>query len=211
MHAAMPVAFEWDERYGKPGYRYGTEPNGFLRSVVDRLPRGRVLSLGEGEGRNAVFLAEHGCDVLGIDASSVGLAKARALAEEREVTIRTAVADVRTYPIEPASWDGIVSIFCHLHADDRPALHRRIVAGLKPGGVLVLEAYTPRQLEYRTGGPPVLELLVALDELRRDLDGLSLDIAREIERDVREGGLHVGRGAVVQVLARKPGRVEAGP
>lgn len=198
---ALAAGSDWDARYGKPGYAYGTEPNGFLRSVIDRIPRGRILSLGEGEGRNAVFLAEHGCDVVGIDASSVGLAKARALAVERGVRIRTEVADVRTYPIEPDSWDGIISIFCHLPGRDRRALHHRAVAGLKPGGVFVLEAYTPKQLEHRSGGPPVRELLVTLDELRQDLAGLRLEIATEVEREVQEGRLHVGVGAVVQVLA----------
>jgi SAM-dependent methyltransferase len=201
---AMPVGSEWDERYGKPGYTYGTEPNGFLRSVVDMIPRGRILSLGEGEGRNAVFLAKHGCDVLGIDASKVGLTKAQALAAECGVRITTEVTDVRAYPIDPGSWDGIISIFCHLPQSDRRDLHRRVVAGLRPGGILVLEAYTPKQLEYRTGGPPVQELLVSLAELRAELDGLRFDIAREVEREVHEGRLHVGFGAVVQVLGVKP-------
>jgi SAM-dependent methyltransferase len=204
MRTAMPASSEWDERYGKPGYTYGTEPNGFLRLVVDRIPRGRILSLGEGEGRNAVFLARHGYDVLGVDASTVGLTKAQALAAECGVRIRTEVADIRTYLIDPGSWDGIVSIFCHLPQADRHDLHRRVVAGLRPGGVFVLEAYTPKQLEYRTGGPPVRELLVSLDELRADLDRLRLDIAREVEREVHEGRLHVGFGAVVQVLGVKP-------
>jgi SAM-dependent methyltransferase len=204
MDTAMPAGSEWDERYGKPGYTYGTEPNGFLRSVVDRIPRGRILSLGEGEGRNAVFLAQRGYDVLGIDASIVGLTKAQALAAECGVQIRTEVTDLRTYPIDPGSWDGIISIFCHLPEDDRQDLHRRVVAGLRPGGVFVLEAYTPKQLEYRTGGPPVRALLVSLGALRAELDGLRFDVAREVEREVLEGRLHVGFGAVVQVLGVKP-------
>jgi SAM-dependent methyltransferase len=200
----MYVGSEWDARYGKSGYTYGTEPNGFLRSVIDAIPLGRILSLGEGEGRNAVFLAEHGCDVLGVDASSVGLSKAQSLAKERGVHIRTEVRDIREYPIAPTCWDGILSIFCHLPANVRHTVHQRVVSGLKPGGVFVLEAYTPRQLEYGTGGPPVRELLVTLDELRGELEGLRFDIAREIEREVREGRLHGGMGAVVQVFAVKP-------
>ncbi len=200
----MSGGSEWDARYGKPGYAYGIEPNGFLRSVVDRIPRGRILSLGEGEGRNAAFLAQHGFDVLGIDASKVGLTKAQALAAECGVRIRTEVTDIRTHPIDPGSWDGIISIFCHLPEDDRHDLHRRVVAGLRPGGVFILEAYTPKQLEYRTGGPPVRELLVSLGELRAELEGLRFEIAREVEREVHEGRLHVGFGAVVQVLAVKP-------
>ena len=168
----MDVGSEWNRRYGESGYTYGTEPNGFLRSVVDSIPAGRILSLGEGEGRNAVFLAEHGYDVLGVDASSVGLAKAGSLADEHGVRIQTELSDIRDYPISPLAWDGIISIFCHLPASVRRTVHRRVVAGLKPGGVFVYEAYTPRQLEYGTGGPPTPELLVTLEDLRGDLQGL---------------------------------------
>ena len=200
----MDVSSEWNRRYGKPGYTYGTEPNGFLRSAVDSIPRGRILSLGEGEGRNAVFLAEQGYDVLSVDASSVGLAKARSLANARGVHISTEVHDISDYPITPLSWDGIISIFCHLPAGVRRTVHRRVVAGLKPGGVFVYEAYTPRQLEYGTGGPPTLELLVTLEDIRGDVQGLHLDVAQEIDREVHEGRLHTGTGAVVQVLAVKP-------
>ncbi len=200
----MDVGSEWDQRYGKSGYTYGTAPNRFLRSVVESIPRGRILSLGEGEGRNAVFLAKRGYDVLGVDVSSVGLNKARSLAEERGVRIQTELCDIRDYSIASVSWDGIISIFCHLPAAVRRTVYRRVVSGLKPGGAFVCEAYTPRQLAYGTGGPPVRELLVTLEELRGDLEGLRLDIAREVDREVLEGRLHVGMGAVVQILAVKP-------
>ncbi len=204
------IAREWDARYAKDGYTYGTAPNTFLTSVVHLLPPGRVLSLGEGEGRNATFLAARGWTVHCVDASTVGLEKARRLAAERQVTVTTEVADLRSYAMGRDAWDAIVSIFCHLPSDVRRLLHRHIVDGLRPSGVLVLEAYTPRQLAYRTGGPPVADLLVSLDELRCDLDGLDLVIAREIERDVLEGRLHVGRSAVVQLVGRKPSQAGGG-
>lgn len=163
-----------------------------------------MLCLGEGEGRNAVFLAGRGHWVLGVDQSAVGLAKAEALARERGLAIATNVADLATYRIAPGAWAGIVSIWIHLPPPLRAALHRAAVAGLAPGGAFVLEAYAPRQLEFGTGGPPDVEKLMTLELLRADLDGLEFEIAREIERDVHEGRLHHGRSAVVQVVARKP-------
>lgn len=201
--SATDVGREWDARYAKEGYTYGTAPNTFLTSVAHHLPPGRVLSLGEGEGRNATYLAAQGWNVHCVDASAVGLAKARRLAGEARVTLTTEVADLGTYDIDGATWDGIVSIFCHLPPAPRRRLHRQIVDGLKPGGVLILEAYTPKQLTYGTGGPPVADLLVTLDDLRAELPGLELGIAQEVERDVIEGRLHHGRSAVVQLLGTK--------
>ncbi len=195
---------DWDERYSIEDYAYGTEPNGFLRRMADRIPAGRTLCLAEGEGRNAVFLAGRGHRVLGVDSSRVGLEKARRLAAERGVEIDTRVADLAGFDIEPESWDNVISIFCHVPPPVREALHRKVVAGLKPGGWLVLEAYTPRQIELGTGGPPVAELTMTLDALRRELEGLEFHHAEELEREVVEGLFHTGHAAVVQLLARKP-------
>jgi SAM-dependent methyltransferase len=126
----------WDERYSQPGFAYGTEPNDFLASVADRIPAGPVLTLGEGEGRNAVFLAGLGHEVVAVDQSEVGLAKTRQQANERGVPVQTVEADLRDYPIEPGAWAGIVSIFCHLPRSIRVPLHAAVVRGLQPGGVL---------------------------------------------------------------------------
>lgn len=194
----------WDERYSDPDYVYGTEPNDYLVSVVDHIPRGRVLCLCEGEGRNAVYLAQQGCEVTAVDASSVGLGKAQQLAAERGVDIQTFVSDLEHFQIGVDAWDAIVSIFCHVPPDLRARLHHQCIEGLKPGGVLVLEAYTPRQLEYGTGGPPVAELTMRLEALQRELDGLELIHAAELDREIVEGKYHTGKGAVVQIVARKP-------
>lgn len=194
---------DWDARYSEPGYAYGTEPNDFLREVAGRIPPGPVLCVAEGEGRNAVWLAGRGHDVVAVDNSGVGLAKAARLAASRGVTVRTIVADLAEFAIEPGAWAGIVAIFAHLPPPVRARLHRAAVAGLRPGGAFVLEAYTPRQLEFGTGGPPALELLMSLTDLRAELAGLELVIAREVERDVVEGRYHTGRAAVVQVLGKR--------
>lgn len=193
----------WDERYGEAEFAYGTQPNSFLVEVVNEIPRGRVLCLCEGEGRNAVYLAEQGYQVTAVDASSVGMAKAQQLAEERSVQIETIVADLGEFFIPPDTYDAVVSIFCHVPRDLRQRVHEQVVNGLKKNGVLVLEAYVPRQLEFATGGPPVAELMMDLQSLKVELQGLELLHAEEIVREVIEGKYHTGQGAVVQVVARK--------
>ena len=163
-----------------------------------------MLSLGEGEGRNGVLLAERGYEVVGVDESEVGLEKARRLARERGVPLTTVCADLAEYRIEPGAWSGIVSIFCHLPPELRRRIHGEVVEGLCPGGVFILEAYTPEQLRYATGGPSNPELLVRLEDVRAELEGLRLVVAREVERPVREGRCHHGPAAVLQVVAEKP-------
>lgn len=155
----------WDERYSQAEYVYGKNPNDFLVAVVEQIPQGRVLCLAEGEGRNAVYLAQQGCQVTAVDASAVGLEKARKLAAERSVEIETIVADLSDFSIQPNAWDAIVSIFCHLPPIVRAKVHRQVVAGLRPRGVFVLEAYTPRQLDFKTGGPPQADLMMTLATL----------------------------------------------
>lgn len=195
----------WDQRYGEPGFAYGTEPNDFLVESVDHVtPRGAVLCLAEGEGRNAVYLARRGHEVTGVDGSPVGLEKARALAEQHGVAIHTVVADLADYDLGVARWDAIISIWCHLPPALRARVHRAVVAALRPGGVVVLEAYTPDQLAYKTGGPPVAEMMMTLAGLREELAGLDFVVGREVVREVHEGKYHDGTSAVVQVVARKP-------
>ena len=195
---------EWDARYAEPRFAYGTEPNEFLASVADRIPAGPVLCIAEGQGRNAVFLAQLGHDVLAMDQSPVGMERAAQLARDRGVPLRTEVADLRDFVIEPGAWAGIVAIFAHLPPPLRTDVYRRVVAGLRPGGVFVLESYTPAQLSLGTGGPKSPEMLMTLGIVHDELDGLTFEVAQEIERDVHEGTYHTGRAAVVQLVARRP-------
>jgi SAM-dependent methyltransferase len=194
----------WDERYAVDEYVYGTLPNDFLVSRVASLPRGRVLCLGEGEGRNAAWLAQQGFEAHAVDASAVGLEKARRLAHARGVAVTTTVADLATWEAGEAQWDAIVSIYCHLPPPVRARVHGRIAQWLRPGGVFLLEAYTPDQLALKTGGPPVAALMMTLAGLRAELAGLEIEHGVETVRRVVEGRLHHGDGAVVQVLARRP-------
>ena len=193
----------WNERYNVDSYIFGTEPNGFVKDVGARFPSGPILCLAEGEGRNAVYLASLGHAVAAVDQSAAGPAKARQLAATRGVTIETSVVDFERFVIAPGSWSGIIAIFAHLPPELRRAVHRQVVAGLSPGGLYALEAYTPDQLAFGTGGPKDPTLLMTLAALRDELVGLEFLIGREVEREVIEGTGHTGRAAVVQVLARR--------
>jgi len=195
----------WDERYAQAGYWYGEAPNDFLRAVAGRLaPGADVLSIGEGEGRNGVYLATLGHRVTGVDASALGLAKAQALAVARGVVIDVVEASLETFDLGVDRWDGIVSIWCHLPTALRRDVHARVVRALKPGGLVMLEAYRPEQLEYGTGGPSDPSMLYRLDDLRRDFTGLDIVHGVEIVREVHEGVGHHGLSAVVQLVARRP-------
>jgi len=194
----------WDTRYAGEAFMYGTAPNDFLREQVGMLPTGgRVLCLAEGEGRNAVFLAERGFAVTGVDGSKVGLEKAQRLAQQRGVKLETIVADLREFDLGQARWDAIVSIWCHVPPDLRATLHPKIIAGLKPGGVFLLEHYHPKQLDYRTGGPPDAALLVTRADLERDFATLTEMYAFEGEREIHEGSGHAGRSFVTQFIGRR--------
>lgn len=193
----------WDERYSQRDYVYGTEPNDFLAAVAHRIPLGAVLSLGEGEGRNAVYLARLGHRVVAVDQSGVGLAKAQQMAAEHGLAIETICANLENFSIQPAAWADIVSIFCHLPRRIRVPLYRKVVEGLQPGGVLVLENYTANQIGRGTGGPQDPDMMPSLADLTTELAGLKFIHACELERDIREGIYHTGVASVAQLVAVK--------
>lgn len=194
----------WNQRYDRTEYVFGTEPNDFLVEVAGRIPPGPILCLAEGEGRNSVYLAGRGHAVTAVDQSEVGLAKATRLATERGVSIETVVSDLNQFSIAPGAWAGIVSVFLHIPREQRHAIYRRAVSGLRPGGVFILEAYTPAQIGLGTGGPQDPSLTPSLELLREELAGLEFEIGIERQREVLEGIGHTGLAEVVQVLARKP-------
>ncbi len=206
MTGPVPSGPIWEQRYAGGAYLYGTEPNDFLRDTLQRLPRGDVLCLAEGEGRNAVFLAQSGYAVSSVDLAAAGVRKTRRLAERNGVSVAAVAGDLSTFDLGRARWDLIVSIFAHMPAAVRRDLHARVVGALRPGGVFLLEAYTPGQVGRGTGGPPSAELTMTLADLRDELAPLEILHGVELEREVREGTGHTGLGAVVQVIARKPDR-----
>jgi len=194
----------WDEKYSAEHYVYGKEPNAFLAAHAAELPPGEVLCLAEGEGRNAVYLAGLGFTVTAVDRSVVGLHKAQRLAAEKGVEVETICADLADFELGTARWDAIVSIFGHLPPNVRRQVYRHIPGALRPGGVLLLEAYTPDQMGRGTGGPRAVDLLLTAAMLREELPGLEFLHLEEVEREVIEGAGHTGLASVVQLIARKP-------
>lgn len=194
----------WNERYAMPGFAYGTAPNDFLRARIDDLPDGPVLSLAEGEGRNALFLATNGHSVTAVEMSWVALNKATQLASEHGIRLHGVLSNLADYDPGEAGWAGVVLIWCHLPPALRQQVHARVVRALKPGGVVILEAYTPAQLAHGTGGPQSTEMLYTAEMLKQDFAGLEFLVLEEKEREVHEGRYHNGPSAVVQLVARKP-------
>lgn len=194
----------WDERYSSDEFAYGTEPNDFLRENHTKIPKGKVLCLAEGEGRNAVFLAQNGYEVTAVDSSAVGIEKAKKLAFKNKVEIEFLVEDLQTFDLGIDKWDGIVSIFCHLPESLQKDVLAKVTASLKTGGVFLLEGYTPKQLEFGTGGPPVKEMMISAQLLKDELPEINFERLVELERDIQEGTCHHGIGAVVQGIGYKP-------
>lgn len=195
----------WNARYATEEFVYGTAPNDFLIQVAPRVaPRSRVLCVADGEGRNSVWLAQQGHRVTALDVAAKGMAKAAQLARAAAVELQTVVADVTKYDFGRGCWDAVVSIFLHLPATARRAVHRRCIEALVPGGLFVYEAYGPEQLGRGTGGPPEPHLLHPLAEVLADCAGCIIEHRASLVRHIAEGRLHRGDGAVIQLLARKP-------
>ena len=191
----------WNERYTTAKYLYGTEANTFLVENTYLL-RGPVLSLSEGEGRNAVFIASRGLHVLGVDGSEVGLEKAQSLAKSRGLVIETEVADLDEYQPKERHFGSVVSISAHLPSSIRRKLYPLIEKALKPNGVVLLEAYSENQLARNTGGPKDIDMLMSVEKLRQEFPNLKPILARESDREVSEGEGHTGMASVVQYIAR---------
>ena len=196
----------WNERFGGEEYFYGTTPNAFLASQAHLLKPGQfALSVADGEGRNGVWLAEQGLDVLAVDFSEKALQKSRKLAESRGVALQTELVDVHNWNWGENRFDVIVAIFIQFaSSQERPGLHQSIQRALKPGGLLLLQGYTPKQLEFRTGGPSNRDNLYNAADLQRDFVALEILQLREHEMAISEGPGHSGMSALVDLVARKP-------
>lgn len=203
---AFPDAAEtWNRRFAADGYLFGTAPNLWLAAhAAQWKPGHRILSIADGEGRNSVWLAERGLQVEAFDVSQQGIDKARRLAAQREVDVNFTLADCDGFDWKAAHYDGIAAIFVQF-AD--PALRARLFAhcieSLKPGATLVLQGYTPKQLEYRTGGPPIASHLYTEAMLREAFAALEIVELDEYEADITEGSGHAGRSALIGMVAKR--------
>jgi len=205
--APFPDAAEmWNRRFGGDDFLFGTEPNVWLREHAPRhwVPGQRVLCVADGEGRNSVWLAQQGLRMEAFDIAEAGVAKARALAARRGVTVDYQVASCDGYAWPEAAYDGIAAIFVQF-ADPamRSRLFTRMAAALKPGGSLLLQGYTPQQLAYGTGGPGQLSHLYTESMLREAFAGLEIVTLHSYEAEVDEGSGHHGRSALIGLIARR--------
>ncbi|MEY2626459.1 MAG: hypothetical protein RJB08_218 [Actinomycetota bacterium] len=194
----------WDERYAEEGYAFGVEPNDLLVELAPKITIGDTLMLGDGDGRNGVYLATLGHRVVTVDLSSVGANKARKLAAERGVSIDARVGDLADFDMGVDCWDNIVSIFCHVPSDVRRIVHNNVKRALRPGGRFLLESYNAANIGRGVGGPQSNDLTVELAELEADFSGWNLEVHRAIDRQISEGKYHEGRSSTVQFLAVKP-------
>lgn len=192
----------WDARYASAHYAYGTSPNDYLKKQIALIPpRGRVLCLADGEGRNSVFLAEQGYRVTSLDISTQGLEKGRALANQRRVQVDFVAADINQFELKENDWDSIVSIFLHLPAKLRRILHQRAVRALRPSGVLIYQAYSKEQFGKGTGGPPEQSLLPDPQDVLADFEQTKIVDFYTGIRTLAEGALHDGPGHVTEITA----------
>jgi len=196
----------WQTRYATPEYAFGKSPNYFLESCKRLLPRsGRALAVADGEGRNGVWLAEQGLDVVSIDFSPAAQRKAKALAAERDVKVAFELVDVHNWNYPSAAFDVVAEIFTQFsNPADRARKWTGMLKALKPGGLLIIQGYTPKQLEYGTGGPKEIENLYTRAMLEQEFGGLRELSLVEEERDIHEGTSHGGISAVINLTARKP-------
>ena len=193
----------WDQRYSQHEYAYGKKPNDFLTECISSIPKGNALSLGEGQGRNAVYLAKSGFNVTAVDSSDVAAKQAQLFAKEQQVALQYTQMNLINYPMKTAYWQLIISIYCHMPSQVREPVHQKVVQGLARGGYFLLESFAPEQINNQTGGPKNPDMLPALETLKSELTGVTFITARQIERNVQEGLHHSGLASVIQILAQK--------
>ena len=198
-------AATWNRRFSESTHLFGEAPNEWLREhAFVWSPGARVLCVADGEGRNSVWLAGQGLAVDAFDVAEVGVAKARGFAAAKGVSVNFAIADCDSYPWPEATYDGVAAIFVQFADPEmRARLFANIIRCLKPGGTLVLQGYTPKQLEYRTGGPPLATHLYTEALLREAFADLDLINLSEYEAELAEGSGHCGRSALIGLVGRR--------
>lgn len=191
----------WNQRYAQEAYVYGIEPNEFYKEQLSKLQPGKILFPAEGEGRNAVYAASKGWDVVAFDNSEEAKKKAEKLAEKNNVKLNYLISSIEAFESDENSFDAIVLIY--VHTLNREENHRKLIRFLKPGGILILEGFTKNQLSNNSGGPRDLAMLFSEDELKNDFNALKNKNISEAEIDLNEGLLHIGKASVVRIVGKK--------
>jgi SAM-dependent methyltransferase len=190
----------WNERYSLPEYVYGDTPNTFFREQLEKLKPGTILLPGEGEGRNAVWAASAGWQVVAVDYSEAAREKALALAAKKHTNLNQyLVEDLNSFMPLEKHYDAIALIFVHLMPTERQLLHQKLLKALKPGGTIIIEAFHPDQLQYNSGGPKNYEMLYTSEMLLKDFDGLKINFLDEGTYHLSEGNFHRGEAALVRM------------
>jgi len=193
----------WNERFATEEYVYGTEPNQFYRKQLEQLPPGKILFSAEGEGRNAVFAAQKGWNVMAFDTSIEAKKKAENLAREKNVEIDYRIANYENVSFSKESFDCLVLIYAHMHPHKREEYNHKLTSFLKPGGILILEGFSKKQIENNTGGPRIVEMLFSEEELRNDFNFFSELSISETDVTLNEGTFHQGKASVIRVTGKK--------
>lgn len=207
MSRSNKPAMNWDERYSATeGYLFGEAPNAFLARQAHLITPGmRALAVADGEGRNGVWLAQQGASVLSVDGSPNALQKARKLADKKGVEIECQVEDLLNWTWPTEAFDLVVGIFIQfVGPKDRDTLFKSMKAALKPGGLLLLEGYRPKQLDYGTGGPPIAANMYTKDLLREAFSDMQILELSSYDADLDEGPAHSGMSALIDLIAKKP-------
>ncbi|BCY27175.1 class I SAM-dependent methyltransferase [Flavobacterium okayamense] len=193
----------WNNRYAEKEYAYGVEPNQFLKENLHLLPKGKILFVAEGEGRNAVFAAQNRYDVYAFDYSEPAKDKALQLALDKKVTLQYSVFDVLECSYPKDFFDAIVLIFAHFPFEIRKEAHQKIQSFLKPNGKILFEAFTKEQLNYNSGGPKEISMLFSEEEVKDEFNLVSFDFLTKEIVSLNEGPYHQGKGSVIRFLATK--------
>ncbi len=196
----------WDTRFAGDDYHFGTTPNRFLASQAQLLKPGTTaLCVADGEGRNSVWLAEQGLRVTAFDFSPVAVEKARRLAATKGVVVEHQLADINAWDWTAGRFDLVAAIFIQFASpEERERIFAGIMHSLAPGGLLLMQGYTPKQIEYGTGGPKHIDYLYTESLLRKAFGSLEVLLLREHEEEVDEGSAHRGMSALIDFVARKP-------
>jgi len=193
---------QWDERYNRSEYIYGTEPNLFLKDFIEKNKPGRLLLPGDGEGRNSVYAAKSGWQVTAFDSSKVAKTKALKLARQMNVSIQYDVCSVMNFDTEH-KFDLISLIYLHLEPNIRKSFHKKLVEHLNEEGQILLEVFSKEQIYHSTGGPKNPDMLYSIDELKDDFDGMNIKFLEKTTTYLSEGTHHNGQANVIRLLASK--------